>query len=267
MRTWDWGVETGTLRVRTTLEQGGPPAAARLDVVDATGHPAVPVGSRPWFDGQSGRVYAYSTGIAEYRVPAGSATVAAVQGLATPEAARTVEVAARPDHRGRGDAHPRLGRARRGMGVGGAPLPPELRGALRPRPGRPGADDAGGGARCRDPPAGQPAQPVRGPGPVGLGAGGRGTPHPLRPGGALALSRPRGPDRHRRLLLAVGMGPRLPGVRHRRPRKRGGAGPRPLAGRLRVLRASGERARRRARTAVVGSAFRGTFRPACPSSW
>ena len=93
VRTWDWGVETGTLRVRTTLEQGGPPAAARLDVVDATGHPAVPAGSRPWFDGQSGRVYAYSTGIAEYRVPAGSATVAAVQGLATPEVARTVEVA------------------------------------------------------------------------------------------------------------------------------------------------------------------------------
>ncbi|MYF60721.1 MAG: hypothetical protein F4179_03455, partial [Gammaproteobacteria bacterium] len=94
VRTWDWGVETGTLRVRTTVEAGGPPAAARLDVVDATGHPAVPAGSRPWFDGQSGRVYAYSTGIAEYTVPAGSATVAAVQGLATPEVARTVEVAA-----------------------------------------------------------------------------------------------------------------------------------------------------------------------------
>ena len=94
VRTWDWGVETGTVRVRTTLEQGGPPVAARLDVVDATGHPAVPAGSRPWFDGQSGRVYAYSPGIAEFTVPAGSATVAAVQGLATPEVVRTVEVAA-----------------------------------------------------------------------------------------------------------------------------------------------------------------------------
>ncbi len=94
VRAWDWGVETGTVRVRTTLEAGGPPAPARLDVVDASGHPAVPTGSRPWFDGQSGRVYAYSTGVAEYTVPVGSATVAAVQGLATPEVARTVEVAA-----------------------------------------------------------------------------------------------------------------------------------------------------------------------------
>ena len=94
VRTWDWGVATGTVRVRTTLEEGGPPAPARLDVVDASGHPAIPAGSRPWFDGQSGRAYAYSTGIAEFTVPAGSATVAAVRGLATPEVARTVEVAA-----------------------------------------------------------------------------------------------------------------------------------------------------------------------------
>ena len=94
VRTWDWGVPTGMVRVRTILGEGGPPAPARLGVVDATGHPAIPVGSRPWFDGESGRVYAYSTGIAEYTVPAGRATVAAVQGLATPEAARTVEVAA-----------------------------------------------------------------------------------------------------------------------------------------------------------------------------
>ena len=36
VRTWDWGVETGTLRVRTTLEEGGPPAPARLDVAGRT---------------------------------------------------------------------------------------------------------------------------------------------------------------------------------------------------------------------------------------
>ncbi len=94
VRAWDWGAETGTVRVRTALEPGGAPAPARLEVVDAVGHPAVPVDSRPWFDGQSGRVYAYSTGIAEYTVPAGRVTVAAVQGLATPETVRTVEVAA-----------------------------------------------------------------------------------------------------------------------------------------------------------------------------
>ena len=94
VRAWDWGVETGTVRVRTTLVAGGPPAPARVGVVDGSGHPAVPAGSRPWFDGQSGRVYAYSPGIAEFTVPAGSATIAAVQGLATPEVARTVEVAA-----------------------------------------------------------------------------------------------------------------------------------------------------------------------------
>ena len=94
VRTWDWGEETGTVRVRTTLVEGGPPAPARLGVVDGSGHPAVPAGSRPWLDGQSGRVYAYSPGVAEFTVPAGSVTVAAVQGLATPEVARTVEVGA-----------------------------------------------------------------------------------------------------------------------------------------------------------------------------
>ena len=94
VRAWDWGEATGTVRVRTTLREDGPPVPARLGVVDGSGHPAVPAGSRPWFDGQSGRVYAYSPGVAEFIVPAGSVTVSAVQGLATPEVARTVEVAA-----------------------------------------------------------------------------------------------------------------------------------------------------------------------------
>ncbi|MXY30722.1 MAG: hypothetical protein F4Y48_05880, partial [Gammaproteobacteria bacterium] len=54
VRTWDWGVETGTLRVRTTVEAGGPPAAARPGGVGATGPTAGPAGSRPGVGGRSG---------------------------------------------------------------------------------------------------------------------------------------------------------------------------------------------------------------------
>ena len=92
VRLWNWGVQTATLRIRTTFEEGGRPVPARLNVLDGTGHPAVPLESAARFDGQSGRVFFYSPGVIELTVPVGSATIAAVQGLATPEAGMTVEL-------------------------------------------------------------------------------------------------------------------------------------------------------------------------------
>ena len=89
---WDWGESTATLRIRTVREEGGAPVPARLAVVDGAGHPAVPEASQTRFDGQGGRVFFYSPGVIEVTVPVGEVTVAAVQGLATPEAATTLQL-------------------------------------------------------------------------------------------------------------------------------------------------------------------------------
>ncbi|MDT0630117.1 CehA/McbA family metallohydrolase [Rubrivirga litoralis] len=90
VRTWDWGTETGTLTLRTTV--GGAPAPARFAVTDAAGHPLV-ADRQAWFDGQNGVVYQYSPGEVTLEVPAGEVRVVAVQGLATPPATATATVA------------------------------------------------------------------------------------------------------------------------------------------------------------------------------
>lgn len=102
---WQWRDGTGRLRIRTrmtapdgigptTRVRPGAPAPARLNVVDATGHPAVPDRGASHFDGANGRVFFYSPGLVEVTVPAGEVTVSAVQGLATPEATATVTAVA-----------------------------------------------------------------------------------------------------------------------------------------------------------------------------
>ena len=91
--TWQWGTGTARVRIRTRSGEGAG-AAARLNVVDATGHPAVPDQGATHFDGANGRVFFYSPGLVEVTVPAGEVTVSAVQGLATPEATVTVSAAA-----------------------------------------------------------------------------------------------------------------------------------------------------------------------------
>ncbi len=81
---WDWGVETGTLTVRTTM--GGRAAPARVTIVTETAdglHPAFP-DEQAWFDGQNGLVYSYSPGEVSVEVPVGRALAMAVQGLETP---------------------------------------------------------------------------------------------------------------------------------------------------------------------------------------
>lgn len=94
VRVWDWGVETGTLRVVTRTAGMNGTVAARVTVVDDDGHPAVPDTSAPRFDGQLGRVFFYSPGVIDVTVPAGGATVSAVRGLTTPEVRRTARVSA-----------------------------------------------------------------------------------------------------------------------------------------------------------------------------
>ncbi len=84
INTWDWGVPTGRLRVRTRLLGGHGFAAARLNVRSADGRGHVPETGMVRFDGQNGRTYFYSPGEIEIEMPAGPALVTAVQGLATP---------------------------------------------------------------------------------------------------------------------------------------------------------------------------------------
>jgi len=96
VRGWDWGEPTAMLRIRTRFEDGAP-APARLSVIDAQGHPALPLDiaeGAPHFDGQSGRVFFYSPGTVEVVVPAGGVTVRAVQGLTTAQVTTTVEAPA-----------------------------------------------------------------------------------------------------------------------------------------------------------------------------
>ncbi len=84
INTWDWGVPTGRLRVRTRLIGGHGFAAARLNIRSADGRGHVPETGLVRFDGQNGMTYFYSPGEVEIEMPAGPALVTAVQGLATP---------------------------------------------------------------------------------------------------------------------------------------------------------------------------------------
>lgn len=97
VRAWEWAGATARVRIRTVhagAQDAPVPEPARLNVVDAGGHPAVPDEGDTHFDGASGRVFFYSPGTVEVTVPAGEVTVSAVQGLATPEATATVTASA-----------------------------------------------------------------------------------------------------------------------------------------------------------------------------
>ena len=92
VRSWDWGAETGTVTVRTTMD--GRPAPARLAIRTGDGHPLVPDAGQSWFDGQNGLVYVYSPGEVTVTAPVGTVEVMAVQGLETPLATAEVTVSA-----------------------------------------------------------------------------------------------------------------------------------------------------------------------------
>ena len=76
---WDWKAPTTRVIVRTTA--GGVDAAARLAVVDGSGHPAFAAGHQAWLDGQTGRVFTYSAGTLEFEMPAGRYQVVATRGF------------------------------------------------------------------------------------------------------------------------------------------------------------------------------------------
>ena len=94
VRQWNWGVPMGRVAIRTTCSECGGPAAARLNVVDATGHPLMPAEGMVRFDGQNGVVYFYSSGMVEVEAPVGEVTVRGVRGLTTPQAIGRVAVGA-----------------------------------------------------------------------------------------------------------------------------------------------------------------------------
>jgi TolB protein len=89
---WDWGEETGRLRIRTRVE--GTQVPARLAILDGRGHPAVPTGGKPFFDGQNGRVFFYGDGFVELELPVGEVVIDAVRGLATPMVSTAASVEA-----------------------------------------------------------------------------------------------------------------------------------------------------------------------------
>lgn len=94
IRVWDWGEETGLVRVTTRVDGESAPVGARLELLDGDGHAAAPSTGYPQFGLQDGRIFFYSPGVIEIVVPAGEATVSGVRGLATPEVTAGVEVPA-----------------------------------------------------------------------------------------------------------------------------------------------------------------------------
>jgi TolB protein len=79
---WDYGVPTARFTVRTLV--ASTPAPARLNVVDAAGHPVVPDAGMTRFDGQNGLHFFYSSGTIELEAPVGDVTVRASRGLSAP---------------------------------------------------------------------------------------------------------------------------------------------------------------------------------------
>ncbi len=91
---WEWGEETGTLRIRSGREGGTGTAPARLGVRDHRGHPVLPDRGQARFDGESGEVFFYSPGLIELRVPAGETRVQATRGFSSPMADTAITVEA-----------------------------------------------------------------------------------------------------------------------------------------------------------------------------
>ncbi|MEX2466936.1 MAG: hypothetical protein WD995_08495, partial [Gemmatimonadota bacterium] len=91
---WEHARPRGTLRLTTTSTTSDGPAPARVSVADARGHPVFATGHQPRFDGQTGRVFFYTDGVAELEVPAGEVTVTVARGLSSPTVMRTVDVGA-----------------------------------------------------------------------------------------------------------------------------------------------------------------------------
>ena len=92
VRAWHWGVPTTTLKLSTT--QGGKAVPARLEVLDAQGHPLFPAATPIRFDNQNGRTYFHTQGEVTWTVPAGTLRVTATRGFGALPATATLEARA-----------------------------------------------------------------------------------------------------------------------------------------------------------------------------
>ena len=92
IRSWDWGVPTARLEIRTRSSGDASPMPARLHVVDGKGHPVAPTSGMPRFDMTNGLVFFYSPGVVTVEVPAGDVRVVAAHGFSSPVVAETVTV-------------------------------------------------------------------------------------------------------------------------------------------------------------------------------
>ena len=96
IRGWDFGAPLARVRITTRKAGEASPVAARLEVLDPVGHPAVLPGVFPRFDGTHGRTYFYSPGVSEVEVPvvsAGAVQITATHGFGALPATATVAVA------------------------------------------------------------------------------------------------------------------------------------------------------------------------------
>jgi TolB protein len=80
---WAWGEDSGSLVIDSRVN--GEPAAVRMSVLDAAGHPVLPETGAVHAEGQNGRVFFYSDGQIELIAPAGRVSISAVHGFETPE--------------------------------------------------------------------------------------------------------------------------------------------------------------------------------------
>lgn len=89
---WDYADDRGRLRLTTRSTSASGPVPARVSILHADGHPLVPSGHQARFDGQTGTVFFYSSGVLDMEVPAGELTVTVARGLAAPVERATVRV-------------------------------------------------------------------------------------------------------------------------------------------------------------------------------
>lgn len=97
VRSWEFGVPTGRVRITTRRSDRAEPVPARLEVLGPEGHPAVVPGAFPRFDGTHGRIYFYSPGVIEVELPTGSggeARITAAHGLGAAPVSVSVPVTA-----------------------------------------------------------------------------------------------------------------------------------------------------------------------------
>ena len=76
-----WKMEQPTARVTIRTQRAGTTLPARLVLTDGAGHPAAPDSGISYFDGQHGKIFFHSSGLATVELPAGEVTIIASHGF------------------------------------------------------------------------------------------------------------------------------------------------------------------------------------------